>query len=176
MRVAPSLDARVCQKEMPRSARKRHFSAPSQWHKIRFGYQGIIFNEKILNISMNRCASPITHTLIIIQGSWDLTRSSEILQDLLRSHKIYWFDISIGMISKSHFHFYTILSSFYTVTGTDTNCTGTDVTGRMVLLLKVLAALAQMLMTLTQSYLIFTDRFWGYLQFQKNEWLTHRTI
>ena len=33
-------------KRNDKSVWKMHFSAPSQWHKIRFEYQGIIFNEK----------------------------------------------------------------------------------------------------------------------------------
>ena len=40
---------------------------------------------------------PNLNTLIIIQGNQDLTRSSEIFQDLLRPHKIYCFDIYIGI-------------------------------------------------------------------------------
>ena len=52
--------------------------------------------KKILNISIQSMRKPYQHTLIIIQHSfrfhkifWDLTRSSEILQDLLRSYKIF---------------------------------------------------------------------------------------
>ena len=56
---------------------------------------------------------------------------------------------------------YSLLYFECTVTGTDGNCTGTDDTGMMVLamVLKVLTALALMLMTLAKSYLIFTDGF-----------------
>ena len=59
------------------------------------------------------------------------------------------------MMSKS------LLHVEYTVTGTDGNCTGTDDTGMMVLalVLKVLTALALMVMILAQYYLIFTDGF-----------------
>ena len=61
-----------------------------------------------------------------------------------------------------------------TVTGIYGTCTGTDDTGMMVLalVLKVLTALALMVMILAQYYLIFTDGFWGYLQFWKKG-LTH---
>ena len=42
----------------------------------------------------------------------------------------------------------------------------------LALVLKVLTALALVLMIVAQSYLIFTDGFWGYLQSKKNHWLT----
>ena len=56
---------------------------------------------------------------------------------------------------------YSLLYFECTFTGTDGNYTGTEDTDMMVLalVLKVLTALALMLMTLAQSYLIFTDRF-----------------
>ena len=40
-------------KRNDKSVWKMHFSAPSQWHKIRFEYQGIIFNEKRPKIFTN---------------------------------------------------------------------------------------------------------------------------
>ena len=64
------------------------------------------------------------------------------------------------MMSKSHIQ-YSLLYFECTVTGTDGTCTGTNDTGMMVLalILKVLTALALMLMIVAQSYLIFTDGF-----------------
>ena len=64
----------------------------------------------------------------------------------------FWIDLLIS---------YSLLYFECAVTGTDGNCTCTDDTGRMVLalILKVLTALALMLMTLVQSFIIFTDRF-----------------
>ena len=40
-------------KKWQKVSEKMHFSAPSQWHKIRFEYQGIIFNEKRPKIFTN---------------------------------------------------------------------------------------------------------------------------
>ena len=136
---------------------------------------------------------------------WDLTRSFEISQDLLISHLhwnltfVIWLLSFILCLLTLNFWLLTFLISdiwlfnwptvdvkisyslLYiecNVTGTDGNCTGTDDTGMMVLalILKVLTALALMLVTLAQSYLIFTDRFWGNLQFEKNHSLTQWTI
>ena len=61
--------------------------------------------------------------------------------------------------------------------GTDGTFTGTDDTGMSfdgTGTGNEGTALALMLMILAQSYHIFTDGFWGYLQSQKKHWLTEQ--
>ena len=120
---------------------------------------------------------------------WDLTRSFKIFWDLSRSHKIYWFHIYSGIWHLSFdccllsfvfwlltfdflllsFDFEFWLLTFFTF---ESDIWPTDDLMVLALVLKVLTALALMLMALVQSYLIFTDRFWGYRQFQKKDSLT----
>ena len=61
-RCFPNRETRICQKVMTNSAWKGHFSAPSQWHKIRFEYQGIIFNGKK--------GPKFSHMLMVRLGAW----------------------------------------------------------------------------------------------------------
>ena len=49
----------------------------------------VYLKKKYWKSVYNRCASLIYTLLIKIQHSWDLIRSTDISQDLLRSHKIY---------------------------------------------------------------------------------------
>ena len=92
---------------------------------------------------------------------WDLRRSTEISKYLLIWH--HTFDIWRLVIDIWHFMTFDIWHLTFDIWH--------------LTWLKVLTALALMLLILAQSYHIFTDGFWGYLQSKKNyELLTQCTM
>ena len=98
----------------------------------------------------------IWHLLRSHKIYWDLARSTETSQDLLRSHKIIW-HFTFGNWHAIPWHLTLIWHGIWHLTFDIWHLTW----------LKVLTALALILIILAQSYLICTDGFWGYLKPKK---------